>query len=709
VTQPNHRPNLPVEDGEDTSAPAEGRELATPDTPSTPAVPEPGGELEELDGIVDGEVVDEIEVPAPRRRYGRISRRLSYRRIAELEHLTSNLPHDDPRVRRACTSHECDISPRSLHQLYRRIGEAAQGSAPYARRGGRFARYGLAGGWRGTKRWWAWVSATDYAMRDGVSVDKIEAARKRRWIITGLYAAAMAGAWSWWWPSPIFVATLAFIIAGLVEKNIRGVTTEDEKGRKPAGKRPSSSVIRHAFSDAKLGKADVIRVVGPVVLDGEAWKAVVELPSAVTAKAAMARRYELASAFGVGYIQLDIQPVDGHEGRVTVRCANGNPFAATLKSPLLYRKTPLDIWSEGVPLGRDARQQMVAPKIVDSSFLLGGAPRTGKSIGVTNLACAAALDIRVRLHIIDGKGAADFDPFACICHTYFKRQPERLAAFLEGMVAKMEARYNRFSELKRRKLGADLLGEMPLEFIIVDELRWYTTIKEDKLGEKIAGLMADLASRGPAAGILLVLATQRTTVDVVPGTLRASVSMRWAMRCDGPTSSNAILGEGKAGDGYDASNIPKAPAYRGLGWLDADGATPVFMRSFYLDDEAGEVDQIIATAYRLREAAGTLPHADASPLGRLLLCLLDVFGETDRMWTETILDRLHEWDEWAALDSSQLSALLRPLGVGPDGLWLSDPHDEKEPGKKKSRNGYVRADVEDALDALKNGRTVVFQ
>lgn len=697
MTQPPDRPHLSVvTDGEAPSVPLDerGHELAVHD-----GAP---GEVEVTDEVVEAELIDESETLEPARRVGRISRRLSYRRIAELEHLTGQLPHNDSKVLRACREPGCDTSGQALQKLAHQITCAAATSKPHVRRGGRFTKHALIGSGRGVRRWWRWVTAADYATRENMPVEKLEAVQKRRWIISGCWSAAAGAGWAWWWPTPVFLLTLAFVVAGLVEQKRRAEVAEQDKGRKLAGKRPSSAQVRQGFADAKLGKPDAIRVISPGVLkDGDAWVAVVELPSATTAKTAIGKRRELASAFGVGYIQLDIRGVNGHEGRVSVRCSYGNPFAKTLRSPLLYRKTPLDIWTEGVPLGMDARHQQVAPRIVDSSFLIGGAPRTGKSIGVTNLACAAALDTRVRLHIIDGKGAADFDPFACICHTYFKRQPARLVEFLEGKVVDMEARYDRFSELGKRKLSADLLDEMPLHFIIIDELRWYTT--DDIHGKKIIGLLADLASRGPAAGILPVLATQRTTVDVVPGTLRASVSMRWAMRCDGATSSNAILGEGKAGDGYDASDIPKAIEYRGLGWLDADGETPTFMRSYYLDDDAGEVDQIIAVAYKLREKAGTLPFADSSPLGRLLLLLIETFGEADAMWTEHILHRLHENEEWTELDPAQLAALLRPLGVGPDGHWLADPDDPKEPGKKKSRNGYARADVVDALAALKAG------
>ncbi|MBF8190567.1 hypothetical protein ITP53_33615 [Nonomuraea sp. K274] len=105
--------------------------------------------------------------------------------------------------------------------------------------------------------------------------------------------------------------------------------------------------------------------------------------------------------------------------------------------------------------------------------------------------------------------------------------------------------------------------------------------------------------------MLLVLATQRMTTDAIPGPLKGVCSLRWAVRCPDTTASNAVLGQGAAGAGYNASDIPRS--HRGVGILDADGSDPVKIRSYFLDDAGTDLADVAAVAYELRRAAGTLP------------------------------------------------------------------------------------------------------
>lgn len=563
------------------------------------------------------------------------------------------------------------------------VRAARKASGPAARGTVAHAGLSVAGTWRAAGGAWRWVVADE--LRPNLQSKSSEVLKERqrrrtvaRWsalaAVVGIEQAAVR------WPEALTAAVIvAFVVAGVVERRIRASYATHAAGRMPAGKRPGQKVIRNAFASAKLGRAEDIRVIGPITRDADdkAWTALVELPAGGIARNAIARRSEIASALGVDSVQLDISPVPGHDGRVRIRCCDRDPFAQVVRSPLRSRRTALDVWADGIPLGVNARHEPISPRIVDSSFLIGGQPRTGKSVGVTSLVVAVILDPRPRVHIIDGKGAADFDPFAPLCHTFFKRQPDRLLQFLDDMVEAMEKRYDRLSQLGRKKIDAALLDEMPLEFVVIDELRWYTTHAD--LGKRIVGQLADLASRGPAAGILLVLATQRTTVDVVPGTLRASVSMRWAMRCDDPKSSNAILGDGRAGRGYDASQISRE--HRGVGWLDADGAVPVVMRSYLLEDD--EVERLIEVARGLREAAGNLPEGDNRPGVVLLREVLGAIGDHDKVATAELLDRLG--GEWTA---ETLADALRPLGVRPADLWIGGT----------SLRGYRRQDVQRALD-----------
>jgi S-DNA-T family DNA segregation ATPase FtsK/SpoIIIE len=127
------------------------------------------------------------------------------------------------------------------------------------------------------------------------------------------------------------------------------------------------------------------------------------------------------------------------------------------------------------------------------------------------------------------------------------------------------------------------------------------------------------------------------TADAIPGPLKGVCSLRWAMRCPDTTASNAVLGPGAVGRGYNAAEISRA--HRGLGILDADGNEPTMLRSYLLDD--ADLAGVAETAYRLRQAAGTLPEAaavveDESELMRVLTA----FGDDDGLLYAELADRL---------------------------------------------------------------------
>ncbi len=83
--------------------------------------------------------------------------------------------------------------------------------------------------------------------------------------------------------------------------------------------------------------------------------------------------------------------------------------------------------------------------------------------------------------------------------------------------------------------------------------------------------------------MIVVAATQRPSVDIIPTSLRDLFGYRLAFRCTTEISSDIILGHGWAKAGYDASTI--APEDRGVGWLRAEGDIPVRIKSAYLTDE----------------------------------------------------------------------------------------------------------------------------
>jgi S-DNA-T family DNA segregation ATPase FtsK/SpoIIIE len=143
--------------------------------------------------------------------------------------------------------------------------------------------------------------------------------------------------------------------------------------------------------------------------------------------------------------------------------------------------------------------------------------------------------------------------------------------------------------MKRRKV---LAGDgMALHVVVIDELAFYLGGPDRKQRAEITELLRDLVSRGRAAGIIVLAATQKPSADVIPTQIRDLFGFRVALRCSTPQASDTVLGQGWAALGYSAATVD--PSARGVGFLLAEGGVPVRFRSCNLSD-----DQIDAIATR---------------------------------------------------------------------------------------------------------------
>jgi S-DNA-T family DNA segregation ATPase FtsK/SpoIIIE len=149
------------------------------------------------------------------------------------------------------------------------------------------------------------------------------------------------------------------------------------------------------------------------------------------------------------------------------------------------------------------------------------------------------------------------------------------------------------------------------------------TVQGKKLtaGEYVGELLTWLAKKGPAAGIVLVLATQRPDSKTIPSGLRAVVGSRFALRVMDWRDSNIVLGEQMNTRGYDSSRL--LASHKGVGILRPDGDTQasadvlaLTVRTYYMPNEDWQT--ICQRGRALREAAGTLTgHAagqDTTPV-----------------------------------------------------------------------------------------------
>ncbi|MEW2518144.1 FtsK/SpoIIIE domain-containing protein [Actinacidiphila alni] len=492
---------------------------------------------------------------------------------------------------------------------------------------------------------WRWQRADDYASAISESPEFVEKVRTRRrhtvWWCSGAAVLALGASWLLIDPHTPQYAGATITAAGTVIETRRRMTDRKKPLSFPGlgRKTPGENAVTRAAVAAKLGTGrDVedMRLASPILNEGTGWSTTLQLPPGQRARKAIGKEPDFASALGVGETQVVFDLVPAHAGRLDVFVAKDDPFLRVYPSPLIARTEPVDFWG-GIPVGVNGRGRAELLRLVDASLLVAGEPRAGKTVATNTIIAAAALAVTPRIHLFDGKGAGDHRPWRRIAHTAVKRDPARLLKHLTRMVAEMERRFDLLDEAGAgTKLTPDLCRSLgvDIELTIVDETRYYVT---GPIGDEITGLMVDIASRGPAAGVILVLATQRMTTDAIPGPLKGVCSLRWAMRCPDSTASNAVLGPGAVGKGFDASAISRA--HRGVGILDADGAEPTMMRSYLLDD--GDLAGIAEAASALRAAAGTLPDGVApQDAVDVYGTVLEAFGDDEKLLRDELAERL---------------------------------------------------------------------
>jgi DNA segregation ATPase FtsK/SpoIIIE, S-DNA-T family len=232
-------------------------------------------------------------------------------------------------------------------------------------------------------------------------------------------------------------------------------------------------------------------------------------------------------------------------------------------------------------LGMDEDSHRVEVELVYRNMLIGGEPGGGKSVALNNIVAHAAMSPDCRLWLFDGK-QVELGLWADVAEVFVGNDIRDAVLMLQALQKEMDDRYRWLRRQRRRKVVAS----DPVELIVavVDEVAYYSaTVGRKQEQEEFARLLRDVVARGRAAGVIVVAATQRPSVDIIPTSLRDLFGYRLAFRCTTDVSSDIILGHGWAKENYDASKI--APEDLGVGWLRAEGGLPVRMKSAFLSDE----------------------------------------------------------------------------------------------------------------------------
>jgi hypothetical protein len=238
------------------------------------------------------------------------------------------------------------------------------------------------------------------------------------------------------------------------------------------------------------------------------------------------------------------------------------------------------LW-DPISLGIDEDGNPVAVGLPERNLLLGGEPGAGKSVALSIFIAAAALDPAVTLTLLDGK-QVELAPWSGSAEHFVGPEMGDAIEVLKDLCAEMDRRYATLLRAGLRKIERE--ADFGLHVVAIDELAFYMRSGTKDERTELSETLRDLISRGRAAGMIVLAATQKPSNDIVPTFVRDLFSFRMALRCTTPEASDTILGAGWAKEGYSASTLD--PTIRGVGWLLAEGAVPLKIRTHYLDDDA---------------------------------------------------------------------------------------------------------------------------
>jgi DNA segregation ATPase FtsK/SpoIIIE, S-DNA-T family len=294
--------------------------------------------------------------------------------------------------------------------------------------------------------------------------------------------------------------------------------------------------LEHFGIDATL----VGRIAGPRVTRYELQLA----PGTKVSKVA-ALKDDLSYALATTEIRI-LAPIPGKQA-VGVEVPNLSPNLVTLGdiyNDLPQTASPLAVW-----LGKDISGNAVWTDLARMPhILIAGTTGSGKSGCINTILTSILLRAtpdEVRMILVDPK-RIELGYYESIPHllTPVVSSPKQAAAALANVVAEMERRYEKMSILRSRSLSEAnralrARGEPPMPYllVVIDELADLMMISPQDVEDAIIRL----AQKSRAVGIHLVLATQRPSVDVITGMIKANVPSRIAFAVSSQTDSRVIL------------------------------------------------------------------------------------------------------------------------------------------------------------------------
>lgn len=267
---------------------------------------------------------------------------------------------------------------------------------------------------------------------------------------------------------------------------------------------------------------------------------------------------DIALALAAKDIRIEA-PIPG-KSAIGIEVANQNVAMVSLREVLENNPKNNPEEKLQIALGRDiSGEAMMASLDKMPHLLVAGATGSGKSVCINGIITSILLRAKpheVKMMMIDPK-MVELNVYNGIPHLLAPvvTNPKKAAQALQKVVAEMERRYDLFSHTgtrnmqgyndhvkKHNELNEEKQAELPFIVVIVDELADLMMVASNDVEDAITRL----AQMARAAGIHLIIATQRPSVDVITGVIKANIPSRIAFAVSSSIDSRTILDMGGA-------------------------------------------------------------------------------------------------------------------------------------------------------------------
>ena len=428
----------------------------------------------------------------------------------------------------------------------------------------------------------------------------------------------------------------------------------------------------------------------------------VELPEGVDVQQVINRRRTLAANLRRSESQVVLEEGRGaHELSITIYRSDPSARAAECW-PLANHE--LNIFSP-IPLGVNARGDVVTYDFAESNLFIAGKSRAGKSVTMQTLACSALLDPRAELMVWNGKKAPTFAFIRDLCRVYVNGNAaheqdvcDRGLALLEWLNRECSARGDILDRIHAEKVTNELAHVDGLHPVVVfmDEIQFL--FMNSKVGARALTEARKLANQCLAYGIMLVHATQTFDNDAVPWGYVALFQKKIGHQLAKASDNQGLFGDDYAGRGINGCKIRT----KGEAILDGEGDSHQSLRVYFVDET--KRSEVVRRASFMRAGkvttidlqpsnrAGTTIDRPRQTEGRSLLA--DIFatreGDETGVWMSEVCERLALIsDNWANVDRQSIKEVMLTIGIKPRSL--------KKNGRV--RDGYhFELDIKPALE-----------